>query len=158
MVFLQAVGNRTGPAGECLRLVESGTVELCWSDAMVAELRDVFGRPKTRKKFPAIDDETTEAFFAWLAEFGVRIEPVPAVVTLTRDTKDEKYLNLAIAAGAKLVVSRDKDLLNLATGADPDAEAFRTAYPDIVVLDPVAFLRLIRQPTPQDPSASGPTG
>ena len=48
-----------------------------------------------------------------------------------------------------MIVSRDNDLLDLMAGTDADAVAFRTAYPAVCVLDPVAFLRTLppRLPT-----------
>ncbi len=83
------------------------------------------------------------------------IDPIPDKIALTRDPKDSKYLNLAIAAGAELIVSRDNDLLELMTGTDSEAEAFRTAYPNIRILDPVEFLRT-RRPAPPTPDAGIP--
>ena len=55
---------------------------------------------------------------------------------LSRDPKDEPYLNLAIATDASYLVSRDNDLLDLMTDSE-----FRTQHPDLKILDPVAFLR-----------------
>ncbi len=55
-------------------------------------------------------------------------------------------LNPAIAAGAKLVVSRDNDLLDLMTGTDPDAVAFRGGWPRIAILDPASFMASLTPP------------
>ena len=59
-------------------------------------------------------------------------------VTLPRDPKDEPYLNLAIVAVANYLVSRDKDLLDLMQD-----QSFREHYSDLIILDPVAFLKVI---------------
>lgn len=45
-----------------------------------------------------------------------------------------------MAANATFLVSRDKDLLDLMN--DPD---FRGRFPDLSILDPVAFLQEIRK-------------
>ena len=45
-------------------------------------------------------------------------------------------MNLALAAEAKCLVSRDRDLLDLMHD-----ESFRRQYPDLQILEPVAFLR-----------------
>lgn len=162
MVFIQAVANEAGPAAACLELADGGPVELCLSEQVYAELRDVINQPSVRRKLRKLTDERIDEGFRRLARVAVLIPDVSGVFTLTRDPRDSKYLNLAIAAGAKLVVSRDNDLLDLMTGSDPDAETFRTAYPDIAILDPVAFLRIIRSGTqatgvppapPADPDA-----
>lgn len=74
-------------------------------------------------------------------------------MTLTRDPKDAMYLDLALAAGAEYVVSRDNDLLDLMTSPDPEPAAFRAAYPALRITDPVSFLRSLR---PDPPAAETP--
>jgi predicted nucleic acid-binding protein len=84
------------------------------------------------------------------------IPTVPEAFTLTRDPDDSKYLNLAIAAGAELVVSRDHDLLDLMTANDADSVMFRTNYPTIRVLDPVTFLQTLTPTVPPVPTTATP--
>ena len=50
---------------------------------------------------------------------------------------------LAVAADAKLIVSRDKDLLDLMDSAKPEAADFQARFPLLRILDPVLFLREI---------------
>lgn len=71
------------------------------------------------------------------------VDNPPAVFRLPRDPKDEPYLNLAIAVGARYLVSRDNDLLDLMTDESPEASAFRQQYPNLTVLDPVSFLQAL---------------
>lgn len=144
MIYVQALARKTGPAAACLYHTAAGDCELVVSDEIVAEIRDVVNRPKLRKEFIKATDEDVEAFFRRIAAMTRRVESVPGVVILSRDPKDAMYLNLAVAAGATLVVSRDNDLLDLMAGTDPDAEAFRATYPGITILDPVGFLQTIR--------------
>ncbi|MBX9582599.1 MAG: putative toxin-antitoxin system toxin component, PIN family [Gemmataceae bacterium] len=153
MVLLQAAANDRGPAGRCLALAEAGVVTLCVGDASRAEIDDVVHRPSVRGRFRTLTDPWVATFLANLDRIAVRIDPVPAVCTLARDPKDEKYLNLAVAAGAAYLVSRDNDLLDLMTGTDADAVAFRTAHPGVLILDPAAFLQTI---TPAPPAAPPP--
>ena len=56
---------------------------------------------------------------------------------------DAHYINLALAADARLIVSRDKDLLDLMDPAKPEAAEFQGRYPLLRILNPVAFLREI---------------
>lgn len=57
----------------------------------------------------------------------------------------EPYINLAIAAGAKYLVSRDNDILDLARTAAPDGERLRNCAPELQILEPAAFVAEIRQ-------------
>ena len=140
MICLQAATNEHGAAGECLRAAELGRVELCVSPEVTAEVCDALTRPKTQKKFPALTPEVLRKFFRRLAGCSTLITSVPKVISLSRDPNDEKYLNLAVAANATLIVSRDNDLLDLMNPNNPDGTAFRAAHPTISILDPAAFL------------------
>jgi putative PIN family toxin of toxin-antitoxin system len=159
MVFLQGAARETGPAAACLRLAEAGLVQLYLSPGVLAEVRDVLTRPRIRKKFPALTPESVEAFLARVSKNAVILTDVPAAVTIERDPKDEKYLNLAAAAGANYLVSRDKDLLDLGDLSPAELAPLRERCPGLRILDPVAFLREIRSqspaPQPSEPPASG---
>jgi putative PIN family toxin of toxin-antitoxin system len=147
VVLFQAAVSARGPAAACLAWAETNPLALAVSDDTVAELRDLLDRPNLRRKFLRLTDESVSAYVGRLLQIAVRIDPVPAAFTLTRDPDDSKYLNLAVAAGANFVVTRDRDLLDLTAGTDADAVAFRTARPTIEILDPVAFLARVLPPT-----------
>jgi putative PIN family toxin of toxin-antitoxin system len=139
MVFLQATTSATGPAAACLGLVESGHVGLFVSPDILGEVRRVFLRPSTRKRFPLLTDEKVELFRAKVTALAVVISDVPAAVPLPRDPKDERYLNLAHATKASFLVTRDKDLLSLMGD-----KAFRMQCPWLSIVDPKAFLDVVR--------------
>lgn len=136
VVLLQAAGRPTGPAGACLQAVRDGRVELAVSPDILTEVRDVLTRPKTLRKFPALTPEAVDLFLADLATHATTLDAVPKVFSLPRDPKDEPYIDLAVAAQARYLVSRDNDLLDLMSDA-----AFRQQFPDLTVIDPVALLR-----------------
>ena len=141
MVYLQGAGSPNGPSAACLELASTGRLTLVVSDAILAEVRNVLSRPKTRKRFSGLTDESLVEFLAKLGRYAVHLVDAPGVVRLARDTKDEKYLNLAIAANATYLVSRDNDLLDLMTGDNADALAFRALAPAVRIVEPVMFLR-----------------
>lgn len=138
-VYFQALIGPTGPAGECLQAAESGSLQLYTSDYILDELRDVCLRPKLASKF-RITPDSLDQFSERVQSCSTLLPTPPQVFTLIRDPKDEHYINLAIAASASLVVSRDRDLLALANPQDPDGQAFQAAYPSIEVVTPVEML------------------
>ncbi len=75
----------------------------------MAELLDVLARPRLA---PFLDPELREEMLALIDAFGTFFAPTEAV-TDCRDAKDNKYLELALAAGATAIVSSDADLLVL---------------------------------------------
>jgi len=53
-------------------------------------------------------------------------------------------VNLAIAARARYLVTWDRDLLDLMDESLPEGQAFRTAYADLLILNPPELLRAQR--------------
>ena len=141
MLFLQAVTNDAGPAFACFQLVLDDVLTLYVSPVILAEVRDVLGRPKIRRKFPSLTAGHAEAFLQKVEAEAVVLNEVPVAFHYPRDPDDEPYINLAIGAGVRYLVSRDKDLLDLM--ADP---AFRGRFPGLSVIDPVALLRELAPP------------
>lgn len=72
------------------------------------------------------------------------VTPVPAAITFDRDPKDEPYLNLALAASASFIVTRDRDLLDLELDESEEGSRLRSAISGFRVLDPASFLREMR--------------
>jgi putative PIN family toxin of toxin-antitoxin system len=151
MVFVQALANDKGPAFACWQSVKQGQVVLFVSPEVLAELRDVLGRPRIQRRLPAITTERATAYLQDLEAHSVLLTDVPQAVALPRDPKDERYVNLAVAANARFLVSRDRDLLDLMKADTPEAQAFRQRFPNLLVVDPVAFLKELstRPPSPE---------
>lgn len=54
-----------------------------------------------------------DAILNWYRERVKRVAPAPLGKQRSRDAKDDPYLACALAAGAKIIVTRDDDLLVL---------------------------------------------
>jgi len=154
MVFLQGAGRPASPSRACFQLVEEGQIDLCLSSDILAEVRDVLTRPRTRSRFPLLSAEWVEAFLQNAEHKAVVVlTEVPHAFSLERDPKDEPYLDLAMAVRARYLVSRDRDLLDLMN--DPQ---FRQRFPDLMIVDPPAFLQAHRSSHPiEAPSEPGST-
>ena len=139
-VFLQALVNPNGPAGRCKKLVDRGEVELFVSEEVLAEVAEVLSRPRTRKLAPALTIEVIEAFIADVRLKSICLQNVPEEYRLERDPKDEQYINLAIVARAKFIVSRDNDLLDLMKPDNKAASEFQRRYPMIEIINPTDLL------------------
>jgi uncharacterized protein len=82
---------------------------LALSAVVDAEIAEVFARPKFAQTIPLL---RRQRFLEILRSAAVWFEPVVRV-TDCRDAKDNKHLELALAAGAETIVSGDFDLLVL---------------------------------------------
>ena len=95
------------PERALLRAEETDVFAL--SPAVDAEIAEVLGRPKFARLLP---EAHRERVLDILRSAALWFEPTERV-TDCRDAKDNKYLELAVAAGAEIVVSSDDDLLVL---------------------------------------------
>lgn len=135
MVFLQGAARKEGPAGVCLDLAWRGVIELCVSQEILDEVAGVLLRPSVRRKFPALDEAMVAAFVAGVRHQSRFFNEVPRAINFPRDPKDEPYLNLALHAGVDYLITRDTDLLDLASAPGLGFE----------IVDPVAFLTRLRR-------------
>jgi putative PIN family toxin of toxin-antitoxin system len=110
------------------------------SPQVLTEIREVLGRPSLKSKFPALESTAVDLFLAKCLRSAKWFSHVPDVYQVKRDPKDSKYVNLAIAAGSCCLVSTDRDLLELANTASPEGRDFRTRFPEIEIMEPVAFV------------------
>ena len=145
MVFLQAASRPNGPAARLfLEFIETGQLTLYVSDAILAEIHDVLNRPRIRAKNPTLTDEKSGEFLKRIGQVAHRMNDVPAVCSLPRDPDDEPYLNLALAANCEYLATWDNDLLCLMQD-----DAFRTQYPHLTILSPVALIQILTSPSGQ---------
>ncbi len=145
MIYLQAAINEKSPAAEIFRQVESGNVLLFISNEILEEIRDVLTRPKVLFKYPHLTVESVEIFLNRVLSKAKLINKTPKHFQYSRDPKDEKYINLAVAARAHYVVSRDNDLLDLMTDFDAESKKFRQKFRWLKVVAPVEFLRILSE-------------
>ncbi|WP_428488329.1 putative toxin-antitoxin system toxin component, PIN family [Rhodopila sp.] len=94
------------------------------SEAVYREVAEVLGRPKFAR---VLTEDRQREILALLSAAAIWVEPKEAVRDC-RDSKDNRYLELALAAGAASIVSGDEDLLVL------------NPWRGVQVLRPEAFL------------------
>jgi putative PIN family toxin of toxin-antitoxin system len=140
-VLIQAMSNAEGPAGTSLQLVDASLIELFVSRAVLKELRSVLSYPLVRRKLQFPTDDHVEQFIQRIAFRATLLRRVPHVFNYPRARQDEPYVDLAVAAHADYIVSRDKDLLSLATDYSVLAKQFRQRFPRLSIVNPVEFLR-----------------
>jgi putative PIN family toxin of toxin-antitoxin system len=143
-VLFQALVSPTGPARRLFMGVTSSDLVLFISAHVVDELADVAAWPHIVKKY-GINANAVAEFVNEIKKHATFVDDVPHVFDFPRDPKDAHYVDLAVAASAKLIVSRDKDLLSLADVTTPEGQDFRIRFPDIEILTPPALLRMLEE-------------
>ncbi|MGD0140258.1 MAG: putative toxin-antitoxin system toxin component, PIN family [Tepidisphaeraceae bacterium] len=138
-IYVQALLNLNGPAGTCIRSALEDRVWLFVSEPLLSEIRDAPNKPTPARLGVTI--ERTETLIANILKVATVVAEVPVVFTYDRDPDDAHYVNLALAAEAKLIVSRDRDLLDLMDESRPEARIFQQRFPSLRILEPVQFLR-----------------
>ena len=128
VVFVRCLLNPHSPAG---RLVFQNwdRYELILSRAILEEILEVLSRPEIVRKYPINRIDLKGSFEALDRASIVEVEAVAAV---SRDPKDDKFIAAAMAAGARYLVSEDKDLTDL------------VEVEDVKILRVATFLELIQ--------------
>jgi putative PIN family toxin of toxin-antitoxin system len=128
-ILIRAVIRPHGTVGPVLLRLRQGEYTLLYSRPLLEELVDVLNRPRIRQKYHLTDqDIQTVAGLILLRGEGV----TPAErITACRDPKDDKFLEVAVAGEADVIVSGDEDLLTL------------HPYAGIPIVPSRAFLRML---------------
>lgn len=100
-----------GTVGPVLRRLRDGAYVLLYSEPLITELVDVLNRPRIRDKY-GLDQDDIEAVVALILLRGEAVVPSRRI-TICRDPKDNMFLEAAADAEADILVSGDKDLLDL---------------------------------------------
>jgi predicted nucleic acid-binding protein len=87
-------------------------------------------------------------FVAEIRALAICLDSIPHVFDFPSDPKDAHYVDLALAADAKLIVSRDKDLLSLRDAATSEGRDFMSRYPALLILTPPEVLKLLEAALP----------
>jgi putative PIN family toxin of toxin-antitoxin system len=142
-VFVQAIIRASGPAAAALRLVERNAVRLHVNRPILRELRRTLAYPELRQKNPNITYAIVEDYLDHIAFRGVVHRDVAHVFEHPWDADDEIYVDLAAAVDANYLVTRDNDLLSLATDHSVAAKQFRQRFPSLRVVTPVELLHAV---------------
>ena len=110
------------PGRAIRRAVDTG--QLLASAATLEELTDVVGRAKFD---PYLSVADREEFIRLLGRI-VELVPIVRMVRACRDPRDDKFLEIAVNGRADLIITGDRDLLEL----DP--------FMGIAILSPAAYL------------------
>jgi putative PIN family toxin of toxin-antitoxin system len=142
-VYAQALVDTNGPAGQCMSFVLADRVEVFLCPQIIQEIQEL-PQKKVGVKY-GITETDILVFTKELLAHAVLFESFPTVYTHPIDPDDSMYVNLAVAAGAKLIVSNDNHLLNLNNPAKPWSQDFRQRFQDIQVFKPAEYLEDCRQ-------------
>ena len=102
-----------GPPAAVLTAAREGRITLHTSPVLLAELEDVLGREKFAARIARIGSSVAQMMAGFRALAAI-VRPAPLEAT-SRDPDDDHVLACALAANAVLIVTRDRDLLDLGT-------------------------------------------
>jgi hypothetical protein len=107
-VLVSALLIKNSPSIQVIKNIEKLGVIL-YSEFTFLELEQVLNRRKFQKYFT---EEQKEAFIVKLIEQSELIK-VTETITICRDAKDNKFLELAVSGKADFIITGDQDLLVL---------------------------------------------
>ena len=105
-VVFAGVGWR-GEAHRCLLAMAKRRITVFATQEILEEVRALTAERGSKFKHAAHN------LLTWYYDRVKLVEPAPLGKQRSRDAKDDPYLACALAAGARIIVSRDDDLLAL---------------------------------------------
>jgi putative PIN family toxin of toxin-antitoxin system len=128
-VLVRAVIKPTGTVGPVLMRLRQDDYTLLYAQSLLEELVDVLNRPRIRGKY-RLSDQDIQTVVSLILLRGEMVTPTERI-TACRDPKDDKFLEVAVAGEADVIVSGDQDLLVL------------HPFGNIPILPPAAFLEML---------------
>lgn len=110
-VIVRALIRPRGTVGPVLLRLRQGDYTLLYSDSLLEELADVLNRPRIRDKYRLTNNDI-QTVLALILLRGEAVTP-DQTITICRDPKDNKFLEVAVAGRADVIVTGDDDLLVL---------------------------------------------
>ncbi len=102
-----------GPPAAVLAAAREGRITLFTSPVLLAEVEDVLSREKFAARIARVGSSVPQ-MLAGLRALSAIVRPTPIEPT-SRDPDDDHVLACAIGAQAALIVTRDRDLLDIGT-------------------------------------------
>jgi putative PIN family toxin of toxin-antitoxin system len=152
-VYLQGSVGTSGPAAQCLRLLDADVYTLFVSQDVLEEVSDVLSRPALQHRFPELTEESAQDLLQRLHNEAIFVYNVPETFRYARDPDDEPYINLALVTNAQYLVTLDKDLLDLMLEKTEESRRFRRQHPCLTILTPADFLQALPSRVPPPASA-----
>lgn len=132
-ILLAALAGRPGaPPALLLAGAHNGDIEAVACPLLLSEVRENLTKPYFRAR---LTPQEAEEILAAYEEVAVVLADPIRVVPVLRDSADDYLLALASAAGARAIVTGDRDLLDHA-GLSPEAIDARAACELIGLLEP----------------------
>ena len=88
-----------------------------------------------------LNDAIVKAFIEDVLAYALLLEDVPSVFSHPIDAKDSIYVNVAVAAGASVITTRDFHLLNWRKPNRPEGVKFLAQFPTLEIMTPPELLR-----------------
>lgn len=135
-ILIRAVIMPHGRVGPVLLSLRNGDYSLLYSQSLLEELIDVLRRPQIYHKY-GLSNEDIKTVFSLILIRGEEVTPEQSI-SICRDPKDDKFLEVAVTREADVIVSGDEDLLTL------------NPFRGIHIIPPRAFLQLLDSERPDN--------
>ncbi len=128
-ILVRALIMPQGTVGPVLLRLRRGEYTLLYAQPLLEELMDVLNRPRIRHKYSLTEDDI-QTVVSLILLCGEAVAPEKRI-TVCRDPRDDKFLEVAVTGKADVIVSGDQDLLVL------------NPFAGIPILPPVRYLQML---------------
>jgi putative PIN family toxin of toxin-antitoxin system len=144
MVFFQWATLPEGRQHATTKAVLNGSVQLCVSLELLAEVKDLLTRPAIVAKAQNLTNDRVDRFLEVILQYAEIVPSVPNVFSWQQHPDDDHVFNLAIHAKADYLVTWESRILKLASDMTPDALLLRRLAPQLAIITPKMLSEQLR--------------
>ncbi len=139
-VVVRAMLNIRSPSGMIFKACESRKIIPLLSRQILLEYHQTLSTLARSGNYPQLERAESKSAFERITYLGEIFDPVHIRFPFPRDSRDAKFIELAIAGHASHLITKDADLRDLRTGHDAAAKRFRRRLPRIEVMTADQFV------------------
>jgi hypothetical protein len=126
-IIISSIINKKGPSAKIRKLWESGVIEVATSPDILQEVERVINYPRIHKKHMWTAKQIS-SYMNSIREESAFVIKVEKLRVVTDDPDDDKFIECALTAKAKAIISGDPHLLSL------------KKYKNVSILSPREFI------------------
>ena len=130
-VWVSALISRLGAPARIVAHWQAEEFEVAISPAILRELDRVLNYPRLQEHYH-LPEKQVQGFLRLVTRQATEVAPSQPIHAIERDSTDNRHLECALAAGAEVIVSGDRHLLELGQ------------YEGVQILTPAGFLALLQ--------------
>ena len=136
MLFFQWAALPEERQHRTVKALYDGSIRLCLSPELIAEVTDVLSRPELAEKTPSLTSRRIKQVLDSALERADWFDGIPHLFSWLQHPDDDHLFNLAIAAKARYLITWERRIMKLGNAKSAIAARLRELVPQLEIITP----------------------